>query len=201
MLARITTPERALCVRVTNWLSGLLLAAWLLLEAVLRRGDEARDWQGGEADRSSTRLVVVAYVVAFVGPFLLDTSGVGVTHTDSALAWIGIAVGVVGLGIRVWSMRVLGRDYTRSLRTRETQAVVERGPYRLVRHPGYIGSILVWVGSRLAVNWLVAAATALVLLPVYAYRISAEEQMLVDHFGDAYRTYRARTWRLVPFVW
>ena len=77
----------------------------------------------------------------------------------------------------------------------------ELGPYRLVRHPGYIGSILVWVGSRLAVNWLVAAATALVLLPVYAYRISAEEQMLVDHFGDAYRTYKARTWRLVPFVW
>ena len=188
-------------MRVTNLLSGLLLAAWLLLEVVLRRGVEARNWQGGEADRSSTRLVVVTYVVAFVGPFLLDTSGVGVTHTDSALAWIGIAVGVVGLGIRVWSMRVLGRDYTRSLRTRETQTVVERGPYRLVRHPGYIGSILVWVGSRLAVNWLVAAATALVLLPVYAYRISAEEQMLVDHFGDAYRTYKARTWRLVPFVW
>ena len=58
-----------------------------------------------------------------------------------------------------------------------------------------------WLGSRLAVNWLVAVATALVLLLVYAYRISAEEQMLVDHFGDAYRTYKARTWRLVPFVW
>jgi protein-S-isoprenylcysteine O-methyltransferase len=179
----------------------LLLGAWLVLEVVLRQGDEARDWQGGEADRSSTRLVVVAYVVAFVGPFLLDTSGVGVTHADSPLAWIGIAIGATGLGIRVWSMRVLGRDYTRSLRTRDAQVVIERGPYRLVRHPGYIGSILVWTGSRLAVNWLVAAATALVLLLVYAYRIDAEEQMLVDHFGDAYRAYRTRTWRLVPYIW
>ena len=188
-------------MRVTDWLSGVLLAAWLLLEVVLRRGDEARDWRAGDADRSSTRLIVVTYIVAFVAPFLLDTSGVGATRTDSVLAWIGIAVGVAGLGIRVWSMSVLGQDYTRSLRTRETQTVVERGPYRLVRHPGYIGSILVWAGSRLAVNWLVAAITAFVLLLVYAYRISAEEQMLVDRFGDAYRSYKSRTWRLVPFVW
>jgi len=188
-------------VRVTNWLSGLLLGAWLLLEVLLRQGDDARSWKGGEADRSSTRLVVVTYVVAFLAPFLLDMPGVGVTSTDSALAWIGIAVGVVGLSIRVWAMRALGQDYTRSLRTRDAQVVVERGPYRLVRHPGYIGSILVWAGSRLAVNWLVATLTALVLVAVYAYRISAEEQMLVDHFGDAYRAYKTRTWRLVPFVW
>jgi protein-S-isoprenylcysteine O-methyltransferase len=186
---------------VTNWLSGLLLAAWLLLEVVLRRGDEARSWEGGDADRSSTRLVVVTYIIAFVGPFLLDTSGIGVTHTGSALAWIGVTAGAAGLGLRIWAMQVLGRDYTRSLRTREAQSVVERGPYRVLRHPGYVGSILVWVGSRLAVNWLIAAATALVLLLVYAYRIRAEERMLVDHFGDAYRAYTARTWRLVPFVW
>jgi len=112
---------------MTNWLSGGLLVAWLLLEVVLRSGDDARDWHGGKADRSSTRLIVVTYVVAFVGPFLLDTSGVGLTATDSTLAWIGIAVGVAGLMVRIWSMRVLGQDYTRSLRTRETQSVVDSG--------------------------------------------------------------------------
>jgi protein-S-isoprenylcysteine O-methyltransferase len=186
---------------MTRWISGLLLVAWLVLEGVLRSGDEARSWRGGEADRSSTRLVVGAYIVAVAAPFLFGVSGVGVTRVNSPLAWIGIGIGVVGLAIHVWSMRVLGRDYTRSLRTRDAQTVIDRGPYRVVRHPGYLGSILVWVGSRLAVNWLVAAATALMLLLVYAYRINAEEQMLVDHFGDAYQTYRSHTWRLVPFVW
>ncbi len=186
---------------MTRALAGLLLIAWLLLEVVLRSDGEARSWEGGEADRSSTRLVVLAYVVAFAAPFALDPSGVGVTHRDSALAWIGIAIGVVGLGVRVWSMRVLGRDYTRSLRTRDAQVVVDRGPYRLVRHPGYLGSILVWGGSRLAVNWLIALATVVMLALVYAYRIRAEEAMLSDHFGDAYRAYKTRTWRLVPFVW
>jgi protein-S-isoprenylcysteine O-methyltransferase len=186
---------------VTDWAAGLLLAAWLLLEVVLRRGDDARSWEGGDADRSSTRLILGAYVAAFVAPFVLGTSGIGATHTNSAVAWSGVAVATVGLLLRIWSMRVLGPDYTRSLRTRESQAVVDRGPYRVVRHPGYGGSILVWAGSRLALNWLIAAMTTAVLLLVYAYRITAEEKMLLDHLGDGYRDYTARTWHLVPFVW
>ena len=128
---------------MTSWISGLLLAAWLLLEVVLRSEGEARDSEGGAADRSSTWLVVATYVLAFVSPLLVGTSGVGATHADTTMAWIGIAVGGAGLGIRIWSMRVLGRDYTRSLRTRATQTVADRAPYRFVRHPGYIGSILV----------------------------------------------------------
>jgi protein-S-isoprenylcysteine O-methyltransferase Ste14 len=186
---------------MTQLLAGVLLACWLLLEVLLRQGDEARSWASGDADRNSTRLVLLAYVTAFVAPFLLDTSGVGATQSGSALAWLGVVIAGTGLGIRVWSMRVLGRDYTRSLRTRAAQSVIDRGPYRYVRHPGYLGSILVWFGSRLAVNWLVALATAVALLSVYAYRINAEERMLGDHFGDSYEAYRTRSWRLVPFVW
>jgi Phospholipid methyltransferase len=82
-----------------------------------------------------------------------------------------------------------------------SSTAIDGGPYRVVRHPGYVGSILVWGGSRLAVNWLVAAATVFVLVLVYAYRISAEERMLVNDFGDTYRAYKTRTWRLLPFVW
>ena len=95
---------------MTAWLSGLLLAAWLLLEVVLRTGNEARSWRSDDADRSSTRLIVATYVVAFVGPFLLLRSGFGATTTNSFLAWVGIGVGAIGLGVRTWSMRVLGSD-------------------------------------------------------------------------------------------
>jgi protein-S-isoprenylcysteine O-methyltransferase len=178
-----------------------LLLAWLLLEGVLRSGNDARSWEAGEADRSSTRLIVVTYVVAFAAPLLIGTKGFGATTTDSPLAWVGIAIGALGLALRSWSMRVLGRDYTRSLRTRDEQSVIDRGPYRVVRHPGYLGSVLVWGGSRLAVNWLVAIVTAVVLAAVYAFRIHAEERMLDEHFGAEYREYKTHTWRLVPFVW
>jgi protein-S-isoprenylcysteine O-methyltransferase len=186
---------------VTAWLSGLLLGAWLLLEVVLRNGNEARSWRADDADRSSTRLIVGTYVVAFAGPIVLDLSGLGAITPNSMVAWVGIAVGAVGLAVRIWSMRILGRDYTRSLRTRGEQTLIETGPYRAIRHPGYLGSILVWTGSRLAVNWLIAVLTAVLLLAVYCYRISAEEHMLEEHFGEAYLSYETRTWRLVPLLW
>jgi len=188
-------------VHVTAWLSALLLVGLLLLEVVLRRGVEARSWEAGEDDRSSTRLIVVTYVVAFIAPLALGSAGAGATRTDSLLAWIGIALGGCGLAVRIWSMRVLGSSYTRSLRTTADQTIVDSGPYRVIRHPGYLGSILVWTGSRLALNWLVAIATVVVLGGVYAYRINAEERMLIKHFGSAYDAYKAHTWRLVPYVW
>jgi len=185
---------------MTVWCSNLLLLAWVLLELVLRNGAEARSWETTERDRSSTRLIVGTYVVAGVAPALVD-SGFGSIATDSVIAWLAITVGAFGLFLRIWSMRVLGRDYTRALRTRPEQAVVDRGPYRAIRHPGYLSSILLWTGSRFAVNWLIGAATAVVLTSVYCYRISAEEHMLDDHFGTAYSSYKTRTWRLVPHVW
>jgi len=186
---------------MTAQLSGLLIGAWLLLEVVLRNGNEARSWRADDRDRSTTRLIVATYVVAFVGPFLLDESGFGAITTDSLLAWVGVTVGAVGLALRIWSMRVLGRDYTRSLRTRGEQTLIDRGPYRAIRHPGYLGSILVWTGSRLALNWLIALITAVLLIAVYRYRITAEEHMLEEHFGEAYSSYKRRSWRLVPLLW
>ena len=185
---------------MTVWLSGSLIGAWLLLEVVLRNGSDARSWSTGDADRSTTRLIVGTYIVAYLGPFLLSGS-VGAVTANSFVAWAGIALGAVGLGVRIWSMCVLGRDYTRSLRTRREQNIIDRGPYRTVRHPGYLGSILVWTGSRIAVNWLIALITAVLLLVVYRYRIRAEEDMLEEHFGEAYRSYKTRTWRLVPLFW
>lgn len=76
------------------------------------------------------------------------------------------------------------------------------GPYRWVRHPGYAGSIAVWVGAALAFHsWPAAAAVAALMLAAYGWRICSEERMLVEHFGDAYRDYQARSRRLVPFIY
>ena len=166
------------------------------------RGDGARSWQGGEGEPiRRPRLVVVTYVIAFLAPFLLDTSVVSAAIANSLLAWIGVAVGVVGLAIRIWAMRVLGPGYTGSLRTRDAQVVVE--------HDRTDSSAIPVTPARFSFGWaadlpstgLWPTATALALLLVYTYRISAEERMLVDHFGDAYRAYKTRTWRLVPYVW
>ncbi len=98
-------------------------------------------------------------------------------------------------------MRALGDSYTRTLRTEEEQRVVETGPYRWVRHPGYTGSLLTWIGYALTSRSVPALGVIAALLGrVYQKRITAEETLLARAL-PAYTAYSHHTKRLVPFVW
>jgi protein-S-isoprenylcysteine O-methyltransferase len=190
---------------LTTLLASSLLVAFIVLQRVLRRGEEARSLQASALDRGSTKLVGAAFLLgalALAAAPALNAFGIGAASQELVLGWIGIAVMVAGLALRLWSQAVLGRYYTTTLRHGDDQPVLASGPYRLLRHPGYGGMLLAWVGAGLATaNWAVALAVALLMVAAYAYRIGAEEAMLVGAFGDRYKEYMARTWRLIPFVY
>src|SRR5262249_61910620 len=98
--------------------------------------------------------------------------------------WIGVAVMVRGRALRLWSQAVLGRYYPPTLRHGEDQPILASGPYRLLRHPGYAGLLLAWVGAGLATaNWAVALAIALLMVIAYSYRIRAVEARLGGAVG------------------
>jgi protein-S-isoprenylcysteine O-methyltransferase Ste14 len=114
---------------------------------------------------------------------------------------VGVGLEAAGLGIRAWSMRTLGQSYSRTLRVEEAQHIVERGPYRLVRHPGYAGSLLIWTGFALTPRSLPVVAVVAGLLGVaYHQRVAAEEALLRRDL-PGYAAYTKRTKRLIPFVW
>jgi protein-S-isoprenylcysteine O-methyltransferase len=109
---------------------------------------------------------------------------------------------ITGLVVRSWANRVLGASYTRTLRIVQEQRVMQEGPYHLVRHPGYLGTLLVWLGAAVALgNWVIMTAAGIVMLRAYRRRIETEERMLLDNFGDEYRRYMRRTRRLVPLLY
>ncbi len=98
-------------------------------------------------------------------------------------------------------MRTLGHAYSRTLRAESEQLVVETGPYALVRHPGYLGSIMTWFGFALTSRSLaVAALVGSLVGNAYRRRIDAEEQLLSRDL-PAYSGYKARTKRLIPYIW
>ncbi|HEY7198902.1 MAG TPA: isoprenylcysteine carboxylmethyltransferase family protein [Candidatus Dormibacteraeota bacterium] len=175
------------------------LLAWGGFELVFRTPGAASSWRGDARDRASTPLLIAAFAAGVVVP--LAMRGVAFGSLGGG-AWAGVALCAAGLGLRAWGMRTLGGSYTRTLRTSEDQRLVTAGPYRWVRHPGYAGSIAVWVGAALAFHsWLAAAVVAALMLLAYGWRISSEERMLLDHFGEDYRAYSARTSRLFPGVY
>ena len=181
-----------------------LLVLFFVLEGRLRQGQAAKSFAAGESDQRSTRYVGAAFgisiVLALLAP-LLNWLKIG-SVIPAWLAWLGLLLAAGGLALRLWAPRVLGRFYTRTLRTQDQQTVVEDGPYRLIRHPGYAGTLAMWIGVGLALgNAIVALVMAVMLLAAYLYRIQSEEQMLVERLGQPYRDYQARTRRLIPFIY
>jgi protein-S-isoprenylcysteine O-methyltransferase len=192
----------AMLTTVVAW---MLLAGFMVLQRVMRRGEQARSLQASAADRGSTRLLGAAFLLGALalaaGP-VLNAQGIAAASPEAVIGWIGVGVMVGGLALRLWSQAVLGRYYTTTLRHAEGQPILTAGPYRLLRHPGYAGLLLAWVGAGLATaNWAAAAAVALLMSVAYGRRMAAEEAMLLGAFGDRYKEYMARTWRLIPYVY
>jgi protein-S-isoprenylcysteine O-methyltransferase len=184
-----------------NLLSLAGLIAWLGYELVLRnRNPSTLSWRAGRGDRGSTYLVVGAYLVVTVLINVLHSMPAG--HLQQRWRWAGVVMIILGLLLRGWGMRALGTAFSRTLRAPSDQGLVQAGPYRLIRHPGYAGSLLVWTGYALGSgNWINAALAAAILLAAYTWRISAEEKVLADAFGSEYVRYSQHTKRLVPFLY
>jgi protein-S-isoprenylcysteine O-methyltransferase Ste14 len=181
---------------LTVYLGIAVLLAWLGFERIFRVPGTAARWRGDSRDRASTRLLIGAFGVAAVVPVAL--SGLAIGSIGDA-AWAGVVLAGLGLVVRALAMRTLGSAYTRTLRTDAGQTLVTVGPYRWIRHPGYAGSIGVWVGASLAFhNWLAALVVAGLMFLAYAWRIDAEERVLRDAFGEAFEVYASRTARLIP---
>jgi protein-S-isoprenylcysteine O-methyltransferase Ste14 len=103
---------------------------------------------------------------------------------------------VCGTSWSVWSLRFLGRNVSVLAQARD---VVDRGPYRWVRHPLYAGEIVSSLGVAIAMNTLAAVAFWLALCALQVYRALREEQVLLQAL-PAYRSYRRRTAALLPGV-
>jgi protein-S-isoprenylcysteine O-methyltransferase Ste14 len=115
---------------------------------------------------------------------------------------LGVLIAWLGLLLRWWSFVSLGKYFTVVLKTSEDQPVVDRGPYRVLRHPSYTGLLLAFVGGGLMVgNWVSAVGAVGVVLAALIYRLRIEERALDAALGDRYREFAASRARLIPFVW
>ena len=175
------------------------IAGFFAVEAAARERGRAASLDASDDDQGTTRGIVTASVVVAVAAPLLRSVPVRPLPDGSAPA--GLVLQATGLALRIWSMRTLGAAYSRTLRTDDAQRVVESGPYRLVRHPGYAGSLLIWIGFALTSGSLpVVAVVSGLLGRAYGRRIRAEETLLQRDL-PGYVAYSRRTKRLVPLIW
>lgn len=155
------------------------------------------------SDRGSLILLYVGITVGYCIAIPTSFSPFGrLTWGQPLWQVAGLALIVGGLWIRFRAMRTLASLFTYSVEIQTQHQLVETGMYRYVRHPGYLGQLLVFLGIGLALaNWISLLGLALPVGLAFSRRIAVEEQALRQHFAGAYEAYASRSWRLIPWLY
>lgn len=114
----------------------------------------------------------------------------------------GLVMQLMGAVILPASRLQIGRFGGAKIAIEEDHRLVTNGMYRYVRNPQYLGMTLLLFGYALSLGGpIVGSITAIGLLWIMHSRIKVEEELLLSTFGDEYREYMKRTWRLVPHIY
>lgn len=115
-------------------------------------------------------------------------------------SWLGFAGLIITYIIILMVMRE-NSFASKGLMIHEGQSVIQTGPYSVVRHPMYSGSIIMCVSIPLTLGSLISLIPAIFIPVVLGFRIGKEEAMLIREL-EGYEEYRRKIrYRLIPGIW
>ena len=177
-----------------------IAAACLWLSQPAFSAEETRRDKG--SDKSSILIILIMSsltVVASVTEWAYLNNAI---ESSVILTITGACLLILGISIRVWAIRTLGKHFTATVTLTSNHQLVRSGPYHWVRHPSYLGAFMALVGCPLFLNSLWATVIAIVSMTIaYYLRIGVEEKMLSSYFGKQYQDYKENTKRIIPFIW
>lgn len=139
-------------------------------------------------------IVVVPFIFVF-SPWL-DYANY---QRPAVIGWMGVAVSIGALALLWRAHSDLGKSWSATLQIQAGQKLVTTGIYGSIRHPIYAAHWLWGLAQVLMLaNWIAGPSGLVLFLFTYLYRVPREEQMMIDTFGDEYRTYMKRTGRVIP---
>jgi protein-S-isoprenylcysteine O-methyltransferase Ste14 len=163
-----------------------------------------RRQEATRADRGSYLLFAISLPLSLAIGFVLPhfAPWANITGHQPLLVTIAALLILFGAAFRWYAIRSLGRYFTRDVAVSGDQPVIQAGPYRLVRHPAYTGTLITMVGVGLGIcNWLSLLVVVGVSLAGHLYRVQVEERALSAAIGQPYRDYMRRTKRFIPFIY
>lgn len=153
-------------------------------------------------DKGSLWLLYALVTLGYILSFSIGATTIGRVYAWDTLFGVGTVSVVLGLFLRIRSIMTLKSYFTYSVTTVEDHKLIDTGLYKYIRHPGYLGQIIIFAGISISLaNWL---SIIFMLVPVtigYLYRITIEERFMVEHLGDQYLEYQKKTKRIFPLLY
>jgi len=118
------------------------------------------------------------------------------------LRWLGIPLITIGIFVRIMARQSLKQQYSAIVKTTENHKLITTGIYRRLRHPAYLGILMLILGIPLS-SWSMLGLGIAIMsgIPAILYRIKIEEIFLNKVFGLKYKDYSKDTWKLIPYLW
>ena len=186
---------------------GIAYPAGGVIYYFIRREPFWKSVRGGEAVREengdrSFWLILPGFLAVFFAPPL---EWMYLPEILPRLPWlqaIGLGLLMSAVILRIWTRAHIRDMYSGHVEVQVEHRLVQSGPYRFVRHPGYTGFLLITLGVAIGYSSLIGlAAVPVLLLPGLAYRMKVEERLLTEQFGEDYQIYIRKSNKLIPGIW
>jgi protein-S-isoprenylcysteine O-methyltransferase Ste14 len=182
-----------------------IIAAIIVIRAPFGRQSRKIPIAASHRSPRETVVLALAWLGSMILPLLWVFSplfAIAEYPLNSVIFAAGVLVAASGLWLFRQSHIELGKNWSISLDLREGHQLVTSGLYRHLRHPMYTSIFLCALGQALVVpNWIVGPANLVAFFVLFAVRVQPEERMMAEKFGDQYRSYLAKTKRLIPGIW
>lgn len=149
---------------------------------------------------------IIALMLAILGYFLVMGLWLVIPQTillfqialPLLIRWFGVGMAVIAIALTVWIHRALGRQYSAKWEIQKGHKLITVGPYSRVRHPMYTTLNLFSLSvSLITANLLLILLAIFVVIPFF-WIARAEEEILIEQFGEEYLEYMNITGRFFP---
>lgn len=187
-----------------HWRIGILVAIWALLIAIEPAPSESRkvDRESWKTDAGTKNRIAIAGLISIWIPIIEWAYLWDYQWVANLFGYPGLFLIIIGVTIRTWAIILLGEYFDSRARTLKDHQLIRKGPFSIVRHPCYLGSVLIFIGSAFFLSSLMGALISGVLMvSAYRKRIEVEEVLLKKKFPKEYSDLSDKSWKLFPFVY
>jgi len=190
-------------------LFALLYAVFAAIRIYYRSRPTVRERPERERPKEEERVggvAVIAVGVSVLGYFasiaLYVVSPSWMRWSELALPawirWAGVLIGIVCLPFLVWIHRTMGRFYLDRLELRDDHELITSGPFSRIRNPMYLVLCVFAFSMGLVTSYALNLLFSIATMASLNLIVDHEEEMLLERFGDEYRSYMERTGRFLP---